>query len=133
MSESLFKTFIDVRFGGLDPNDSYLKTWMNRWEKGLQKVWDEGDNTTRAALIQAIEEKAKETDYYREIPLTVANPRLSISELFIQNRFQRDSSDSYAKGWLNRFEQPIEKTMGLMDTQSLGVLVSVLKLKQKNP
>jgi hypothetical protein len=130
---SLFEIFIENRFGGLDPNDSYLKTWMNRWEKGIQKVWNEGDSTTRAALIQSIEEKAKQTDYYREVPLTVTNPKLSISELFIQNRFQRDSSDSYAKNWINRFEEPIEKTMGLMDTQSLGVLVSVLKLKQKNP
>lgn len=130
---SLFEIFIENRFGGLDPNDSYLKTWMNRWEKGIQKVWNEGDGTTRAALIQSIEEKAKQTDYYREVPLTVTNPKLSIGELFIQNRFQRDSSDSYAKNWINRFEEPIEKTMGLMDTQSLGVLVSVLKLKQKNP
>lgn len=131
---SLFGIFMNKRFGYNEPmpEDSYYSTWANRWEKGIEKVWSEGDDTTRAALIDAIEEKGKAIHHFKDEELTFKDTSFPISYLFVKNRFGRDFEDSYAKGWIDRFNKPVEKTLGLMDTLSLGILVSILKFKQAN-
>lgn len=128
---SLFGIFMDERFGGFNPEDSYSRGWVDRWNKGIENVWKEGDNTTRAALIEAIERKAKDVHYFKEEELDFTDTSFPITYMFVKNRFGRDLTDSYAQNWVGRFNESVEKTLGQMDTRSLGVLVSILKLKLK--
>jgi len=130
---SLFGVFMDIRFPHVTTDDSYYRTWINRWNKGIDLLWNESDDTTRSALIEAIEQKAKNIYYFKEVPIEFKDASLPVSYLFVKNRFSRDFNDSYAQTWISRLSSPIEKAIGQMDTQSMGVLVSVLKFKKQNP
>lgn len=129
---SLFGVFMEKRFGWVTPNDSYYHGWRNRFDKGIQNVWNEADDETRQALIDAIVEKASTVNYFREEKLDYPDASLPIAHLFVKNRFHVDLDDSYAKNWISRFEGDVEKSLGYMDTRSLGIIVSVLKLKLGN-
>lgn len=130
---SLFGTFMEIRFPHVTTDDSYYRTWVNRWNKGIDLLWNEADDTTRSAIIEAIEKKAKNKYYFKEVPLEYKDASLPVSYLFVKNRFGRDLNDSYAQTWISRLGSPIEKAIGQMDNQSMGVLVSALKFKKQNP
>lgn len=124
--DSLFNIFLKERFRWLTPSDSYYHTWKNRWEKGVNTVWNEADDTTRKALINAIEKKY---GVVGDVKLQYTDKSLPIDYLFVKNRFGRDFTDSYVSNWSYRFSKTPEQLIGYMDTQSLETFLSVLKFK----